>query len=285
MKKKTKVFGLIYIYLVLFLMYLPILVIIAFSFTRSNNIGVWNGFTFSLYKTLFSHKKIMRALLNTILIALSSALVATLLGTLGAIGVFYTSKRKQKTFEAINQIPVVNAEIVMAISLAILFRLGVQALSYMGVKTTSPNFVTLLIGHVTLSISFVYLSVKPKLLQMDPFEYEAALDLGAKPSTALRKIVLPAITPGIVSGFLLAFTLSLDDYVITSFLRNPAFETLSTYVQGVIVKSTIPPELRALTTLIFVFTLIVVLLSSYKREPSSSSRFKKRELMRKGNIN
>ena len=191
MKKKTKVFGLIYIYLVLFLMYLPILVIIAFSFTRSNNIGVWNGFTFSLYKTLFSHKKIMRALLNTILIALSSALVATLLGTLGAIGVFYTSKRKQKTFEAINQIPVVNAEIVMAISLAILFRLGVQALSYMGVKATSPNFVTLLIGHVTLSISFVYLSVKPKLLQMDPFEYEAALDLGAKPSTALRKIVYP----------------------------------------------------------------------------------------------
>jgi len=120
--------------------------------------------------------------------------------------------------EGINEIPVVNAEIVVAISLAILFRVFANFLEARGVATNSPNFVTLLIGHVVLSISFVYLNVKPKLQQMDPNDYEAALDLGAKPMYAIRKVVLPAIVPGIISGFMLAFTLSLDDFIITRLL-------------------------------------------------------------------
>ncbi|OQC10636.1 MAG: Inner membrane ABC transporter permease protein YdcV [Tenericutes bacterium ADurb.Bin087] len=267
-----KILAKVYVYFILFLLYLPILFLIIYSFTPAETTGVWEGFSFELYGRVFFNEKIMRALLNTLIIALSSAAVATLLGTLGAIGVFYMKKRPQKLMEGINEIPVVNAEIVVAISLAILFRVFANFLEARGVATNSPNFVTLLIGHVVLSISFVYLNVKPKLQQMDPNDYEAALDLGAKPLYAIRKVVLPAIVPGIVSGFMLAFTLSLDDFIITNFLRNQSFDTLSTYVQGVIVRAAIPAEMRALTTYIVLITLAVVLISGIKRDSRSARK-------------
>ncbi|HOF65735.1 MAG TPA: ABC transporter permease [Bacilli bacterium] len=282
MKRSRKILSLAYIYLILLLMYAPILVIIIFSFTTSTNIGMWSGFSFELYLKLFKHKDIMRALTNTLIIAISSSLISTLLGTLGAVGVYYSKRRTRKVFETVNEIPVVNAEVVVAISLAILFRLGVQLLAKIGIPAESPSFGTLLIGHIVLSIAFVYLSVRPKLYQMDPSDYEAALDLGAKPLQALLKIVLPAIMPGIIAGFMLAFTLSLDDFVITNFLRVQSFDTLSTYVQGVIVKSSIPAELRALTTLIFLVTLAIVLLASYKNEKKTHRKQSKRLLMRGG---
>lgn len=278
-----KILAKVYVYLILFLLYLPILFLIIYSFTPAETTGVWEGFSFELYGRVFLNEKIMRALLNTLIIALSSATVATILGTLGAIGVFYMKKRSQRIMEGINEIPVVNAEIVVAISLAILFRVFANFLEARGVATNSPNFVTLLIGHVVLSISFVYLNVKPKLQQMDPNDYEAALDLGAKPMYAIRKVVLPAIVPGIISGFMLAFTLSLDDFIITNFLRNQSFDTLSTYVQGVIVRAAIPAEMRALTTYIVLVTLAVVLVSGIKRESRSSRkamlRAQKREVL------
>ncbi|MGI6735572.1 MAG: ABC transporter permease [Bacilli bacterium] len=272
-----KILAKVYVYLILFLLYLPILFLIIYSFTPAETTGVWDGFSFELYGRVFLNKKIMTALLNTLIIAVSSAAVATILGTLGAIGVFYMKKRPKKIMEGINEIPVVNAEIVVAISLAILFRVFANALEVRGVATTSPNFITLLIGHVVLSISFVYLNVKPKLVQMDPNDYEAALDLGAKPLYAIRKVVLPAIVPGIVSGFMLAFTLSLDDFIITNFLRNQSFDTLSTYVQGVIVRAAIPAEMRALTTYIVLITLAVVLISGIKRESRSTRKALARE--------
>ncbi|OQC49704.1 MAG: Inner membrane ABC transporter permease protein YdcV [Tenericutes bacterium ADurb.Bin024] len=278
-----KILAKVYVYLILFLLYLPILFLIIYSFTPAETTGVWEGFSFELYGRVFLNEKIMRALLNTLIIALSSATVATILGTLGAIGVFYMKKRPQRIMEGINEIPVVNAEIVVAISLAILFRVFANFLEARGVATNSPNFVTLLIGHVVLSISFVYLNVKPKLQQMNPNDYEAALDLGAKPMYAIRKVVLPAIVPGIISGFMLAFTLSLDDFIITNFLRNQSFDTLSTYVQGVIVRAAIPAEMRALTTYIVLVTLAVVLVSGIKRESRSSRkamlRAQKREVL------
>ncbi|MGI6715522.1 MAG: ABC transporter permease [Bacilli bacterium] len=278
-----KILAKVYVYLILFLLYLPILFLIIYSFTPAETTGVWEGFSFELYGRVFLNEKIMRALLNTLIIALSSATVATILGTLGAIGVFYMKKRPQRIMEGINEIPVVNAEIVVAISLAILFRVFANFLEARGVATNSPNFVTLLIGHVVLSISFVYLNVKPKLQQMDPNDYEAALDLGAKPMYAIRKVVLPAIVPGIISGFMLAFTLSLDDFIITNFLRNQSFDTLSTYVQGVIVRAAIPAEMRALTTYIVLVTLAAVLVSGIKRESRSSRkamlRAQKREVL------
>jgi spermidine/putrescine transport system permease protein len=278
-----KILAKVYVYLILFLLYLPILFLIIYSFTPAETTGVWEGFSFELYGRVFLNEKIMRALLNTLIIALSSATIATILGTLGAIGVFYMKKRPQRIMEGINEIPVVNAEIVVAISLAILFRVFANFLEARGVATNSPNFVTLLIGHVVLSISFVYLNVKPKLQQMNPNDYEAALDLGAKPMYAIRKVVLPAIVPGIISGFMLAFTLSLDDFIITNFLRNQSFDTLSTYVQGVIVRAAIPAEMRALTTYIVLVTLAVVLVSGIKRESRSSRkamlRAQKREVL------
>lgn len=267
-----KILAKAYVFLILFLLYLPILFLIVFSFTDSDVTGVFNNFTFTLYIDVFRNTKIMRAVFNTLLIASVSALVATVFGTLGAIGVFYMKKRPRQLIEGVNEIPVVNAEIVIAISLAILFKVTANAMISLGLNVESPNFITLLIGHVVLSISFVYLNVKPKLMQMDPNDYEAALDLGAKPLYAVYKVVFPAIVPGIISGFMLAFTISLDDFIVTSFLRNQSFDTLSTFVQGVIVKSAIPAELRALTTYIFLITLGVVLISGMKHESKSTKK-------------
>ena len=261
-----KIFAQCYIYLILLIMYLPILLLAVFSFTVSDQVGVWTGFSFQLYIDLFKNKALMTAVGHTFLIAFSSAIVSTILGTLGAIGSYYSSKRARKIIETMTQIPVVNAEIVIALSLAVL----VVALSW---KFT---FFTLLIGHVVLTVAFVYLNVKPKLMQMDPFTYEAALDLGAKPRYALYKVILPEILPGIFSGFMLSFTLSLDDFVITQYLKEPSFETISTYIQKIISKHPIPPEVRALSTIIFVLVLLVVIGNTIYNSRKAKTSVKKR---------
>ena len=265
-----KIFARSFVYFILFLMYLPIFTLMVFSFTTSKNVGVWSGFSFQLYIDLFKNETIMNALGNTLLVGFSSAVVSTVLGSLGAIGVFYSSKIRKQVAESITQIPVVNAEIVMALSLAVLF----VAIGW------KNNFLTLLIGHVVLTIAFVYLSVKPRLLQMDPNMYEAALDLGCTTNQALRKVVFPEILPGIVSGFMLAFTLSLDDYIITAFTRDNSFNTLSTYVQGVIVKSSIPAELRALTTIVFILAIGILLVNNLNDRRAAKSRVRGK----KGNL-
>ena len=261
-----KIFAQCYIYLILLIMYLPILLLAVFSFTVSDQVGVWTGFSFQLYIDLFKNKALMTAVGNTFLIAFTSAIVSTILGTLGAIGSYYSSKRARKIIETMTQIPVVNAEIVIALSLAVL----VVALSW---KFT---FFTLLLGHVVLTVAFVYLNVKPKLIQMDPFTYEAALDLGAKPRYALYKVILPEILPGIFSGFMLSFTLSLDDFVITQYLKEPSFETISTYIQKIISKHPIPPEVRALSTIIFVLVLLVVIGNTIYNSRKAKTSVKKR---------
>ena len=249
-KRETvkKIIAKSYLYGVLLLMYLPILVLVVYSFTESDQLGVWNGFSFQLYIDLFKNDPLMSATKNTLIIAIISAVVSTILGTLGAIGVFYSKKKYQKTVETATQLPVVNAEIVMALSLAVLFK----------TLQTSYSFGTLLIGHLVLTVAFVYLNVKPKLAQMDPNIYEAALDLGSTPWQALFKVVLPEILPGIFSGFLISMTLSLDDFVITQYLKEPSFETISTYIQKIVAKHPIPAEVRALSTILFVVVLLVV---------------------------
>ena len=254
MKKKFSLTDFLcksYVYVLLFVMYAPILLLIAFSFTNTKIIGKWDGFSLHLYSALFRDKEIMQAFYNTFFVAISSAVVSTVLGTLGAIGIFYSGKRSKAILEGIGNIPVMNAEIVTALSLTILF-------VFFGVTF---NFITLLIGHVGLTIPFVVLSVRPKLMQMNPNIYEAALDLGATPSMALRKVVLPEIMPGVFSGFILSITLSLDDYIITAFTRDTAFQTLSTYVYGVTSKKgTLPPSLRALTTVITLIALVILII-------------------------
>ena len=256
-----KIFGQIYIWLILILMYLPVLVLIAFSFTESVNVGEWTGFTFNLYPRLFESEEIMIALGNTVLIAVISALGSTIIGTLGAIGAYYSRRRWKNAIDLATQIPVVNAEIVVAFSLTVMFVfLGNLVNAYMF------SFWTLLIGHMCLSIPFVYISVKPKLQQMDPSLYEAALDLGASPTQALGKVIVPEILPGVLSGFMLSITLSLDDFIVTAFTRgngllsgDKKIETLSTLVQAKIKKGPIPPEMRALTTVLFILVVIAVI--------------------------
>ena len=262
-----KIIGLSYIWLLLILMYLPVLVLIAFSFTDSERVGEWNGFSFDLYPRLFQSEEIMVALGNTVLIAVISAALATLIGTLGAIGAFYSKKRWRYAIDLTTQIPVVNAEIVVAFSLTVMFVfLGNLINVYMF------SFWTLLVGHMCLSVPFVYINVKPKLQQMDPSLYEAALDLGCSPSKALQKVILPEVIPGVVSGFLIAITLSLDDFIVTAFTRGAGLlsgekkiETLSTYIQAKIKRTAVPPEMRALTTLLFLAVVIAVVLVSVYR--------------------
>ena len=254
-----------FIWIMLIMMYLPILVLCVYSFTDSKTLGSWNGFSFELYNKLFADKEIMTALLNTLMVALVSSFFATLIGTMGAIGIFYSNKKTKKALEIANQIPVMNAEIIMAVSLTILFTLMFGIFTKFTGKEYSFNFVTLVIGHVVLTIPFVVLSVLPKLKQMDVNIYEAALDLGASPFTALVKVVLPEIMPGIFSGFLLAITLSLDDYIITVFTKADTFSTLSSLVYEK-TKKVVPPAMRALTTLIFLLMLFVVMFINYRNK-------------------
>ncbi|MDD3841733.1 MAG: ABC transporter permease [Bacilli bacterium] len=274
-----KVIGQSYIWIVLLLMYLPILLLVFYSFSNTTLIGGHYVFSFNLYSDLFQNKAIMVAIGNTLLIAIISAAVATLLGTLGAIGVFYSKSKFKKIINFATQIPIVNAEIVIAFSLTVMFVfLGTYIF-----KDDIFGFWTLIIGHVSLSLPFVYISVRPKLQQMDPSLYEAAIDLGATPRQALTKITVPEIAPGVFSGFLLSITLSLDDFIITSFTRGAGLlngdseiETLSTFIQAAIKKKNIPPEMRALTTFIFIAVIVAVIaVTIYRSRHSNVKKIRK----------
>ncbi len=261
-----KILSYCYIYLILLFIYLPVFYLIVFSFTASTTLGVWSGFSFKLYGDLFTNQETLTALGNTLIIAAISAVVSTLIGSLGAIALFYCKKGFRSLLENINQIPVVNAEIVIAMSLTVMF---VFIGKYIFNGASIFSFWTLLIGHCALGIPFVYLNVKPKLAQMDPALYEAALDLGSTPTKALHQVILPQVIPGIISGLMLSFTLSLDDFIVTAFTRGSGLlsgssqiETLSTLVQTKIKKGSLPPELRALTTIIFLIVLAIVIFRS-----------------------
>ena len=285
-----KILAKSYVYLILLLMYVPIIVLIIFSFTNSDNVGTWNGFTLELYPRLFKNEAIMKAVGNTIIIALISAIVSTVLGTLGAIGTFYAKKRTRAVIENITQIPVVNSEIVIALSLTFMF---VFFGTYI-FRTEIFSFWTILIGHVVLSVPFVYLNVKPKLTQMDPSLYEAAINLGCSPRQALNKVIFPQIKPGIISGFMLAITLSLDDFIVTAFTSGPGLlsgagkiETISTFIQSVIKKKVVPNELRALATLIFICVVVATILTTiyqkYQR-PEYKMKYKSSDMVIKRNF-
>ena len=266
-EKIQKIFVKIFIFFVLILMDLPIFYLIVNSFTTARITGTWNGFSMIPYQTLFNYagnkyaQKIWNACGNTILVALVAGALATIVGTAGAIGT-HCMKRKwiKSTFSFVNQIPVVNAEIVMAISLCILF-----------VSMHWPRtFITLVIGHMVLTLPFVVLSVEPKLEQMDNSLFEAALDLGATESEAIFKVMIPDILPGIISGFLLSVTLSLDDYIITAFTKpGQGFDTISTYVEAVTKKESLPIQLRAFTTVLFLIVMGVMFIISMKLKKRS----------------
>lgn len=265
-----KILGKSYIYLVLLFMYLPIIILVIYSFqgTTAIKFGTFDTPTFKLYQDLFDMSnrqtaEIWNAVSNTLLIAFAAAACSTIIGTLGAIGIFYSSKRVRNTLNSVANLSIVNAEIVTALSLRILYSL----------LNVELSFATLLIGHVVLTIPFVVLNVMPKLQQMDPNTYEAALDLGATPGLALRKVIIPEVLPGIISGFLLSVTLSLDDYIITAYTTDTSFDTLSTYVYKSMVKRSVPLQFRSLTTIIFFAMLIGV--SIYGRVTSGKKAISK----------
>lgn len=250
MKKLWKWF---YLVLMLLIIYLPILILAVYSFTDSTNIGAIRGFSLKNYVTLFSTEELRSMIAGTILLALGSAAVATLLGTLGAIGAFYSKEKVSRAISTMNQVPVVNADVVTGFSLCILL--------VVVMRISKDTFIPLVAGHVTLCAPFVYLAVLPKIRQMDSSLYEAALDLGASPFRALTQVVIPQIVPGIVSGFALAVTLSLDDYFIATYTKPATFDTISTYVVNATkgAQTTIKTALWALSTVIFLVVIVIVM--------------------------
>ena len=252
----------IYLIFIFVLLYAPILTLIILSFNASKTRAKWGGWTAKWYVSLFQNSAIMDALYNTLIIAVLSAAIATLLGLTAALSLNSMRRRSRTIVLGVINIPMLNAEIVTGISLMLVFIALGNFLSQFG-YTIQFGFWTVLIGHITFNLPYVVLSIMPKLKQLNHSTYEAALDLGASPMRAFFRVVLPDIMPGVVSGFLLAFTLSLDDFVITHFVKGPGFETLSTKIYTEVRKG-IKPEMYALSTLLFVSVLVLLLIVNVK---------------------
>ena len=225
-----------------------------YSFTEAKVLGNWTSFSTKLYENLFvhgTHHSLVNALWNTVTIALITAVVSTILGTVTAIGMFNLRARQRKAVSFINNIPILNGDIIMGVSLFLLFvSLGIH-----------QGYGTVLMAHIAFCTPYVVLSVLPRLKQMNPNLYEAALDLGATPGQALRKVIIPEILPGMIAGFMLAVTISIDDFAVTIFtIGNEGLETLSTYIYSDARKGGLTPELRPLSTIIFLIVLFMLIM-------------------------
>ena len=261
--KKT-VLQKIYIFLIFLFLYAPILTLMVLSFNASRTRAKWGGFTLNWYIHLFQNRDIMEPLSNTLAIALTSSLAATVIGLIACVAMNGMKKGGRAVMMGIANIPMLNAEIVTGISLMLLFlSLGMRF-----------GFGTVLLSHITFNIPYVILSIMPRMKQLNPNVYEAALDLGASRPNAFFRVVFPELLPGILSGFLMAFTMSLDDFIITHFTKGPGVDTLSTKIYTE-VKKGIKPEMYALSTLIFVTVLILLVLVN--RGPAISGRKNKHE--------
>lgn len=245
----TNIAKKIYVSLIFLFLYAPIGTLIVLSFNASKTRSKWGGFTFKWYTALFQNRDIIEALINTLLIAIISSLVATVIGTISCIAMNSMKRKTRTVLMGITNIPMLNADIVTGISLMLLF-------ISLGLKF---GFGTILLSHITFNIPYVILCVMPRMKQLNPSTYEAALDLGASPLTAFFKVTLPDLMPGIMSGFLMAFTMSLDDFIITHFTKGAGVDTLSTKIYTE-VKKGIKPEMYALSTIIFLTVLILLFL-------------------------
>ncbi len=249
-----KILSYSWLAIVALFMYIPVLILAFYSFTDSTTIGAVRGFSLHNYVTLFTTEELKNMIIGTVLLAVGAALISSVLGTVGAIGAFYSRSVTRTAVETANRIPVVNADVVTAFSICILL------IVVLGIEKNT--FIPLVIGHVVLCTPFVYLAVIPRLKQMDNGLYEAALDLGATPFQALYKIVIPQIVPGIISGFMLSVTLSLDDYFISTYTKPATFDTISTYVVNATrgAQTEIKTALWALSTVIFVVVILAVVI-------------------------
>ncbi len=264
-----KVLSRIYTGLIFLFLYAPIVVLIIFSFNDSRSRVVWNGFSTRWYETLFRDEAILNALWVTLTVAVLAMIAATIIGTAAAVGIHGMSGRLRKTALFINNIPMINPEIVSGISLMLFFAFLHNRLSFIKL-----GYVTLLLSHITFCIPYVVLQVLPKLRQMNPHLYEAAQDLGCRPVSSFFRVVLPEIMPGVVTGALMAFTMSLDDFVISFFTRGTT-ENLSVAIYSM-VKRRVTPEINALSTLMFgaVLLLLVLVNISQIRDLSRKKRQK-----------
>ena len=253
----------IFMGLVLAFLYAPIIILAVYSFTDSTQIGAIRSFSFQNYITLFTTEELRSMIIGTFALAFGAAAIATVLGTIGAIGAFYSKKGVNRFISVMNQIPVVNADVVTAFSLCILLVI------IFGIS--KDTFIPLVAGHVVLCSPFVFLSVLPKLKQLDPSTYEAALDLGATPFKALMHVIIPQIASGIGSGFMLSVTLSLDDYFISTYTKPAAFDTISTYVVNATKGSQtdIKTALWALSAVIFAIVVLVVVIMNISASKKS----------------
>ena len=249
-----------YLWLLLIVLYAPIVLIIVFSFTKSKVLGNWTGFTFGLYENLFTgydrvaqvrvDPNLYYSLIYTVVIAIIAAAFATLLGTLAAIGIYNMKQRDRRIITFLNSIPMINPDILTGISLFLLF-------VFLGI---TRGLTTVIIAHVVFCTPYVVLSVMPRLTKMNPNIYEAALDLGATPFQALRKILLPELWPGMLSGFILSITLSIDDFGVTFFTKGSGgINTLSTFIYADARKGGLTPELRPLFSIIFLTILVLLI--------------------------
>lgn len=256
-----KFFAQCYIWLLLIILYAPIVFIAVFSFTESKVLGNWTGFSTKLYSNLFTGDmqgtgSLMLAIENTLIIALIAAVVSTLLGTVAAIGLHNMRGRTKQAITLLNNIPMLNPDIITGVSLFLLFVF----------LHISQGYLTVVLAHITFCTPYVVLNVLPKLTQMNPNVYEAALDLGATPFQALRKVLIPLLKPGMISGFIMAFTMSLDDFAVTFFTRGTVgLDTLSTYIYTDARKGGLTPELRPMITLLFVGILILLIVINIRQ--------------------
>lgn len=263
-------FAQTYLWLLLAMLYAPIVIIAIFSFTEAKVLGNWTGFSTKLYTSLFSggvHHSLLSAIENTLIIAIVAAALSTLLGSVAAIGIHNLRGHKKIVMNTLNNIPMLNPDIITGISLFLLFvSLGI-----------TQGYATVILAHVAFCTPYVVLCIIPRLQQMNPDIYEAALDLGATPFQAMRKVIIPEIKPGMISGFILAFTLSIDDFAVTIFtIGTGGLETLSTYIYADARKGGLTPELRPLSTIIFATVLLLLVVINIRAE-----RNRKKEEMKR----
>ncbi|MCF6462633.1 ABC transporter permease [Clostridium sp. Cult1] len=251
----------LYTFLIFLFLYAPIIVLIVFSFNNSKSRGNWSGFTFKWYIELFKNAEVLKALYYTLLIAVLSSIISTIIGTFAAIGIYGMPGISKKIVLNLNYLPVLNPDIVTAVSLMTLFR-------FLRIEF---GFITMLLSHITFCIPYVILSILPKLKQMNRHLAEAAMDLGATPIYALRKVVIPEIMPGIITGALLAFTLSVDDFVISFFNKGAGVTNLSITIFSM-ARRGINPVINALSTLMFVGLLVLLLIINSRSSKSISER-------------
>ena len=252
--KLENFFKRFYLIIIFLFLYIPIFTLMIFSFNESKTMGKWTGFTFKWYKELFNNDRLMTALYYTVLIAVLASVIATIVGTISAIAISEMRGKKKTLILNINYLPVLNPDIVTGIALMSLFIF----------LKFNFGFTTMLLAHITFDIPYVILSVLPKLKQLPENTLDAAADLGATPFYALRKVIIPQIKPGIFAGFLMAFTMSIDDFVISFFTTGPGVTNLSIEIYSM-ARRGIKPEINALSTIMFITVLTLLLIVNRKQ--------------------